>query len=186
MKYILLLLLSFSALALQNKISSQTYDEAKAKTTQLEFMVTSTKVGIFTSYVYGYVKEFNYFAARAGNTLTNMKVEFSVNSMTTDHGDRDEKLHNLCMSSDKYPMLVMTIPGPLKLEEGLPQELEGVALIRGKQKTFKVQAVYTKKLVVLNSTWSLKEMEIPDPSIAVATLGDDIKIKVQINLEKDL
>ncbi|MCB9091228.1 MAG: YceI family protein [Halobacteriovoraceae bacterium] len=171
----------------EGKYKAKNFEEAKKnETTQLQFVVTSTKVGIFSSDVDGYAKEFSYSAEvdSKKNIINNMKVVIPVMSMDTDGEGRDEKLHNLCLSHDKFPTIEVLIPGNLFLNKGKTIEVLGDVTIRGKKKKAVVEIQGDLKDGVLvvsgKSSWSLKEMEIPDPSIAVAKLSDEIRINFKI------
>ena len=160
---------------------------AEESSEYLHFIVESTKVGIFSSDVDGYVKDYSYSAKYddKNEIIREMKIIFQVKSMDTDNESRDEKLHNLCMSHKKFPQVVLSVPGPLFLKGAKPYKYEGVALIRGKKKPFTIELVVEKQqngktIISGESAWSLKDMEISDPSIAVATLSDEIRIKIKI------
>ncbi len=194
-RIILLLTLSISlssfALPIKGGFSFSNYDQASNSDTQLKFTVVSTKVGLFSSEVDGYVKSFTYKAEFDDQNLIvrDMEISFDPKMMDTDGESRDEKLHALCMEADKYPTLEIAIKGPAFLKDVKENEYPAVVKIRGKEKSasVKMKASYdedTKQIVVVGSSiWSLKEMEIPDPSIAVATLSDEIVIHFQLILK---
>lgn len=190
MKYILLLLISTNLLAktVQGNFSYKSFAEAEGANNQLEFIVESTKVGIFSSDVNGYVKSFSYSADynAKSSLMKNMKIIFETAQMDTDGEDRDFKLHNLCMEVKKYPKLEILVPKILFIKNVREQNLEGIAKIRGKDKKIKINIKVTQGANILrvtgSSVWSLKEMEIPDPSIAVATLSDEIRVNFKFDI----
>tara|TARA_R110002072_G_scaffold534_6_gene3945 strand:+ start:122945 stop:123484 length:540 start_codon:yes stop_codon:yes gene_type:complete len=171
----------------EKAITYSNFEEAKAAPTQLKFIVESTKAGIFSSDVDGYVKSFSYSYNfdKKNMIMRNMEIKFKAQSMDTDGESRDEKLHNLCMSYKEYPEVIVKVQGPLFLKDAKSRTYSGVAIVRGKEKNFKItisQKLENGQLKVTgNTSWSLKEMEIPDPSIAIAKLSDEIRIQFQIN-----
>jgi protein-S-isoprenylcysteine O-methyltransferase Ste14/polyisoprenoid-binding protein YceI len=166
--------------------SSENFSSASQSPTQLKFTVTSTKAGIITSDVDGYVKKFHYQADYDPefNIVRNMIITFDANQMDTDHEDRNQKLHQLCMSSDQFPQVQINLTGPISLSAKKNSDLVGQTLIRGKSHEFTVSVIGKNDQDLLtiegDSVWGLKKMEIPDPSIWIATLSDEIKIYFKI------
>ncbi|PIK14863.1 YceI family protein [Halobacteriovorax sp. JY17] len=187
---ILYILLSTNIFAenFQGEVSSKTFHEAKEKKSRLQFIVVSTKAGMFSSDVDGYVKTFSYQSEFDSKNLIlrNMKINFKASSMDTDGGSRDEKLHNLCMDVSKFPKVEISVGGPLFLKDSRKRSYNGTVKIRGKEKKFQIELSTTRASndtyqIKGSSTWSLKEMGIPDPSIFIAKLSDEIKINILIN-----
>lgn len=183
---LLFLCLNIRATEIKGHIQSKNYDQAQTKKSKLVFTVESTKVGIFSSDVDGHVLDFKYVGDldEKNLILRNMKLSFPAVTMNTDHEDRDQKLHQLCMGAQKYPEVSVSINGPVFLKSSREVPVEGTVMIRGKEKPFKAliktEVQGNSFLLSIKTTWSLKEMEIPDPSIAVAKLSDDIRINAHI------
>ena len=179
--------LYLQATELSGVIKTESFEEAKKHQQQLKFIVESTKVGLFSSDVDVYVKEFQYKADfdKENLIIRDIEVVFKTSSMDTESEGRDEKLHNLCLSQDQFPTITIQIAGPLFLKDARPQTVSGIAMIRGKEKNFTIELF--KKIdndhfyLTGKTIWSLKEMEIPDPSIAVAKLSDDIRIEIKFD-----
>jgi len=197
MKYLFCLTLvvftfSIQAKELMGNVANKNWESAKNASSRLQFIVESTKIGIFSSDVDGYVKEFSYKADydEVNGILKNMQITFAVTSMDTDNNDRNQKLHNMCLSFKKYPQIVINIPGPISIKKMQTYQQKGNVLIRGKKKefsvSFKISEVNKSFLLSGNTVWSLKEMEIPDPSIAIATLSDEIRINFKLKVDKKL
>lgn len=193
MKYLILTLLclqlpSWAGEITQN-FSSGSWEKAKRSSNRLQFIVESTKVGIFSSDVDGYVKNFSYKADldEKNGILRNMVIQFQVKDMDTDDEDRDEKLHNKCMGIKNYPTITVNVPGPLFIKGKRMEKLKGTVNIRGKDKEFllfiRCDLKGNKLNIIANTTWSLKKMEIPDPSIAVASLSDEIRVNIRLSGE---
>lgn len=160
--------------------------EKAEKAAHLTWIVESTKVGLFSSDVYGYVLKYNYSGDydKEKKTLTNLTLSFPIEAMNSDSEARDEKLHTLCMGRPTYDTIKIVIPGPISLNESREHFYQGKAFIRGKEKPFGLKALAKISGGMLTfkgkSNWSLQKMEIPDPSIAVAKLSDSIRIRFDI------
>jgi polyisoprenoid-binding protein YceI len=182
-------LISFThAQPLKGGFSFSNYDQAENSDTQLKFTVVSTKVGLFSSDVDGYVKSFQYTANFDDKNLIlrDMEIKFDPKMMDTDGEARDEKLHTLCLEADKYPEVKVLIKGPTFIKDKKDVTYSSTVLIRGKEfeVPVKMKTIYDEQsaqiIVMGTSQWSLKGLQIPDPSIAVATLSDEIDIKFQL------
>jgi hypothetical protein len=184
---VIFFLLSQGLLAemIQNEISFKDFEEAE-KTAHLTWIVESTKVGLFSSDVYGYVLSYKYSADldKENKILRDMTLRFPINAMNSDSESRDEKLHNKCLGVNEYKEVVVKIKGPIFLKDKRKREYQGTVLIRGKEKPFKISFIPSldEKALTLkaHSSWSLKTMEIPDPSIAVAKLSDEIRLNISL------
>ncbi|GEM_PF-1642352 len=160
------------------------FEKAQESQEHLKFTVESTKVGLFSSDVDGYVLGYKYTADydEKNEVLRDLKLGFLIEKMDTDHEGRDTKLHSLCMGLPTYKKIKISFVGPVFLKEKKATTLNGTVAIRGKEKPFTMETtliLMDKKLTIKGkSIWSLKEMEIPDPSIAVAKLSDEIRLDV--------
>lgn len=190
MKYILIFLIaiSFNSFGkdLKETINYDSFEKAKNGKSQLKFIVESTKAGLFSSDVDGYVKEFDYSAKldEKNMIMTDMVISFAVEKMDTDNESRDTKLHDLCMSAKEFPRVEVRVPGPLFLKEARPHKYQGVVIIRGNERPFEIELSQNlegnKMIITGHSVWGLKSMGIPDPSIMVAKLSDEIRIHIKI------
>lgn len=171
---------------LKGEVHHDSFSNAE-KASELVWIVESTKVGLFSSDVYGYVLHYEYKGDldKENGILRNMELVFPITSMNSDSESRDEKLHNKCMGAKEFKSITVKIPGPLFLKDKREREYAGSVMIRGKEKSFKIKMSPDydgEKLIIKgNTTWSLKGMEIPDPSIAVAQLSDEIRLKIKLN-----
>lgn len=177
------------AVLMEGKFEFNSFNEAKEGESQLKFIVESTKVGMFSSDIDGYVKKFSYSTNydKESKTLENMKLEFSPSEMDTDNDDRNEKLQKYCLDHEKFPKIKINIIGKLDLKNKNNQELKGVVILRGQKKNFDItfinNSTENKLRLKASTVWGLKEMEIPDPSILVAKLSNEIRIHMKINLD---
>lgn len=187
--FLITIVFCFSAFAgeFSKDFSFKDFNQAKGADSYLKFTVESTKVGLFSSDVDGYVLNYKATVSENKNELRKLLVSFPAKSMNTDHESRDEKLHNLCMGANDFPEIKVSINGPLSVN-GEKQVVDALFTIRGKNKTSPISLIlkregkhiYAEGKTVL----SLKEMEIPDPSIAVAKLSDDIRIEFKLDVEE--
>lgn len=191
----LFLLLSLNSVFAQNikgGFSFSNYDQAKNSDTHLKFTVVSTKVGLFSSEVDGYVKAFQYEAQYddKNQILRQMTLRFDPKMMDTDGESRDEKLHAKCMEADKYPELKVVIESAAFLKDKREQTYNSKVFIRGQEFEVPVKMKVSfdedsqQIIVVGSSLWSLQALGIPDPSIAVAKLSDEITINFQLIIKK--
>lgn len=180
---LILYLISFSSSLSANTIWEQrfqfeNFEAAKDSTHSIRFEVFSTKVGLFTTRVPGYVLQANAAAKRAGTALTEMKIVMQANSFNTDSEARDEKLHQLCLETKTYPLIEVNLPGPAQI--GSEGTYAATMMIRGKTKPIQVKMKLSEHDGVVYASGEallgVKELEIPDPSIAIATLENKINI----------
>lgn len=168
----------------QSTIKRDSFAAAKNNSEYIRFEVFSTKVGIFTTRVPGYVLAGEASAELDRDQVSAMKLRIKAASLDTDGEDRDEKLHHFCLEATKYPEIIVNIDGPLALGKDalMPAAME----IRGKKKTIKVQLQVEKVgeelLASGEAKLSVSGLEIPDPSIAVAKLEDKINIFFKLKL----
>jgi hypothetical protein len=184
-----LTLSSVQAKTVQGSFSFSDFSQAQ-ETAHLTWIVESTKVGLFSSDVYGYVLNYEYRGDLDEKTgvLKNLTLSFPILAMNSDSESRDTKLHTLCMGSPTYDKIKVVLPGPISVKEQRKRVYQGQAYIRGKVKPFTIKAMAQiseadgKKVLHFKgkSIWSLQKMEIPDPSIAVAKLSDAIRINFNI------
>lgn len=164
---------------------SPSFEQAENEA-HLTWIVESTKVGLFASDVYGYVLNYNYQGDydEQNQILRDLTLTFPIEAMNSDSEGRDEKLHNKCLGKEEFKVITVKIPGPLFLKDKRKNKVKGTVVIRGKEKSFEIDLQSTLEegtiKLVGESTWSLKELEIPDPSIAVAKLSDEIRLKINL------
>lgn len=182
----LFLLNNSFAKQISREVNFSSFEEA-AKAAHLTWIVESTKVGLFSSDVSGYVLNYRYQADydEDNKILRNMVLSFPISAMNSDSESRDEKLHKLCMGAPDFKEIVVTIAGPIFLKDYKRRNYSGIVNIRGKNKDFVIsfKPTFEQQHFTLRgeSEWSLKKMEIPDPSIAVAKLSDEIRLKISLS-----
>jgi len=169
-------------------VNNETFSSAKNNRNQLQFSVTSTKVGLFSSDVPGYVKNFNVkYDIRNEMMIQNANISFAIDSMDTDNTTRDEKMKNLCLGMSQFQRIEVRINKPFSLKDNDEFNIPGEVLIRGKWNPITIGVVVKKEgkelMLKMTSEWSLQKLSIPDPSILVAKLSDEIKINATIYIQ---
>jgi hypothetical protein len=183
------LLFNFQVTAklISGEVKRSSFEDAKGSPSYLKFILKTTKVFLLKSDVDGYVKKFKYTFDynEENNIIRNMKIVLQTVSMDTDNDDRNTKLHNLCMSYKEYPLVSVKIRGPVFLNESRERGYPGKVVIRGENKNVSVKLKHSIKngslMITGMSLWSLKEMDIPDPSILLAKLADEVQIDIKIS-----
>jgi len=169
-------------------VNNDTFSSSKNNRNQLQFSVTSTKVGLFSSDVPGYVKNFNVkYDIRNEMMIQNANISFAIDSMDTDNTTRDEKMKNLCLGMSQFQRIEVRINKPFSLKDNDEFNIPGEVLIRGKWNPVTMNIVVKKMekelMLGISSQWSLQKLSIPDPSILVAKLSDEIKINATIYIQ---
>lgn len=172
----------------------ESFEKAQEAKSMLRFQVESTKIGLFSSDVPGFIKAFNYNGSYDAKKkmLKNLVVEFKVMDMDTDNDSRDEKLHNEVINHKEFPLIKVTLPN---LDSKSPSETKytnGIINIRGKNQNITIKVtnsnVTENEITVEGSTTlSLKELMkigVQDPSIAVAKLSDEIQVNFKISHQR--
>jgi hypothetical protein len=156
------------------------YKEASQQGTFLKFEMESTKMGLVTTGFTGYVKEFMLSANVSSDKFTDAKIKFEIKSMDTDIDGRNEKMWETCFAYDKHPTIIVEVSGDV-VHSPVWKEYPATIDVRGKKhninvkiKSAQVEGIYK---IDLESTVSLKALEIPDPSIIIATVRDTILLR---------
>ena len=175
----LLLFLCFNLFALEQDFNSPSFEQASESQNFLKFQIESTKVGLFTSKVDGYVKEFKAQYDWKDRQIHNAKISFKVKSLDTD--SRNEKMWDLFLDYKKSPALVVTLKETIKLGT---HKYKASMNVRGKEKDIilSIQAYLEKDMLFINgkALTGFSLLEMPDPSIAVASVADGIKLEFSL------
>lgn len=173
----LLLSLTLAEAAPQN-FQYKDYDEAKIAASFIRFDMESTKFGLLTTGFSGTVKKFSLDQGEA-SILT-----FNVVDMDTDNSSRNEKMWEQSFDYKKYPEIKVEILA--KPVEG-EQTLKAKIFLRGYSKEFPVKVTVTKTdaglLAKGSAVLKISELEIPDPSIAIAKVRDEINLEFSFILK---
>lgn len=179
---------SYTSMAAE-KFSYKNYNEAITAPFFLKFFVKSTKAGIITTTVDGVVKEFNIdtqvFRSSEKTTINKAHVSFSVSSMDTDNSSRDDKLQNYCLEKDNFPQIQVTIKKPfVQLALMKEESIGGLLMIRGKSFPLELkvhfEVVDSRPVIVGNAQFKISEVGVPDPSIWIARVHDEVQISFKL------
>ena len=127
---------------------------------------------------------FNWNGEEFANTSLNIKVA----DMDTDNSARDRKMNEETFSSDKFTDLVVQIGGPLNA--GIHKNVPGLLTVRGKIKeiTLNLEIIVSKDkdyVIKGDTKMSIKRLELPDPSIFIASVRDRVDLNFQIKGKLD-
>ncbi len=183
---------SFSLLkaeSIEKAFKFKSYEKAKQASSFLKFDMKSTKIGIITTSFDGYVKNFKISGRFEKGLVHHGQIEFDVKQMDTDSDGRNEKMYNKCLdfTNKKHSKIVVRLVDAFDISK-VSQKLRGILRIRGKNKKIMVdfQLKKDKENYILtgNSDLSIKALDIPDPSIIVASVNDKIKVSFKFILQK--
>lgn len=171
---------SFGVGAASQEFSYASYKEAKGAPSFLRFDMESTKMGLLTTSFDGAIKRFSLHGDLTPDSLQQgARIEFAVNDIDTDNGSRNDKMWNHCLNGKTHPHLKITLGGALPLN-GEKVTIPAVLSLRGYEKpiTLSSRGQKTAKGVEFDfsATLSIKDLEIPDPSIVIASVRDTIEV----------
>ena len=181
--------MTFSLLALASNTQSfqcATYEQCEKNATFVKFVGKSKKLGMITTDFTGFLKNYTVSFNFTEKYLNKGVFSFSPSSLDTDSSSRDEKMHNKCFEVSKYPQLTISFNKPIIID-GKNQVYPATMNIRGKDKqinvNLKVLSEGDKLMIEGHSVVGFKHLEIPDPSIMIASVKDAINISFKINLK---
>ena len=103
--------------------------------------------------------------------------------MDTDNNSRNEKMHDLCFSSATFPVISVELGD---IPYGV-STLNGKISLRGKEYPILVNVdvsrIQEKVIVKFKSEVSLKKLNIPDPSIFIASVRDLVELSGSVEIE---
>ena len=181
--------LNAKSIDFQKKYKFESYKKAKeSKENYLVFKVKSKKMGFMISDIDGHVKEFevksNINAQK--KIIKDINVKFKVKSMDTDNESRDEKLHEFCLDYKDNEFIEVKSNSNCLYENGNCLVDAKINILK-KWYPIKIKLNITSSggIIKVNgeAISGLKELNIPDPSILVAKLLNQIKIIFQVKLK---
>ncbi|EQC46564.1 YceI family protein [Bacteriovorax sp. Seq25_V] len=184
MKFLISLLLILSNVcAKEVAIDYESYKDALNGANKIVFDMESTKAGFITTGFSGVVKSFKLNYEIDQENIKDAKVYFFVANLDTDIDARNEKMLNLCLEAEKYPVIMVEL-GNLEIGKS---EKDSEIQIRGQKYPLKVNVEVGKIddvfKVKFNSKISLKGFNIPDPSIFIASVRDLIEIHGEVEIK---
>lgn len=163
--------------------SQESYDDAKKAPSFIKFGMASTKVGILTTHFDGYARKFSVNYELEANAVKTARITIPIEQMDTDVDGRNETMRNDCFNFKKFPDITVLVADPIPIdgnEHGIPAiiNLRGntrpiLLKVKAERKDHKLQAD-------ISGSISLKDLDIPDPSIFVAKLRDQVELKARL------
>jgi methyltransferase len=168
------------------------YEESEKSSNILWFEGVSKKLGLFKTHFIGYPLNFSVTMDQVQFELKNISLEIDANSFTTDNSSRDKKMKELCLSTEQFKTIKVSVKEAILLpkEDGqiLTQNIVVMMTIRNVTKELPLEAKIEKKgkqyVIGAQSTLSLKAFEIPDPSIAIASVNDEFIIRIKLDVQQ--
>jgi len=187
MKFLTLfiLLVSFSVFGFEQKITCASFAECSFENNDnaISFESKSTKLGFITTSFGGRALSFKIQGKVNQVETKDVVVTIPVGGLSTDLSGRDDKMWNEILNKDKFPEISLRFPP-------IPHDFSGKKIanitILGQSYELPVELTTTNKdgKIIVNGSgsFSLKELKIPDPSIAIASVRDrfDFKFKALI------
>lgn len=168
---------------LQNlKFQSEDFDHAAKAESYLRFDMKSTKMGLLTTSFSGYVKSFDLSYKQEADAFQNVTIRFQAQSLDTDVGARNTKMWELCFDYKTHPEIILSFPGPIRMSDN---QALGTIRVRGVEKPIQISFRTVRENNIVQSIegtamLSLKGLELPDPSILVAKVKDEIQVSFRI------
>lgn len=173
--FIFFLILSFNTRASEIKIHSNDYEHAKNNIAFIKFESTSTKFGVFSSTFDGYARDIMIRYELTNNEVSKLEVEIPVKGLDTDNNARNEKMYNEVLDSTNHPTISVSSAEKISLQPG-EKVIDMTFLVKGNKVSKEVKLTITKEngkiLIKGFTTLGLKELQLPDPSIAIAKVRD--------------
>lgn len=181
-----IVLLAFSANCPAQPVAARynltSYDQASESPSFIRFQMKSTKMGLITTSFDGFIKDFSIKGMLTKASAEKISVSFPVKAMDTDIDARNEKMHDFCLDAEKNPLIQLRFEDPVNID-GKAQSLEGRIVIRGEEKRIDMDISVTHRamdfLVHGVARAKLSELGIPDPSIWIASVDEQIDIEFQ-------
>jgi polyisoprenoid-binding protein YceI len=175
----LFLLFAKICLALTIQQSVTEFDQAAQSKNFVKFAIQAKKLGLFSSTVVGYAKAFTVTGKVKGDKIDLATIVVPVKQISTDLYARDDQMWNFCFAEKSHPEIRVEIKD-LSLKAGEEKMVPGKMWIRGKEKEIQLKVKNTS--TETSSTYegsaelSFSQLEIPDPSIGVASVKDSISV----------
>jgi polyisoprenoid-binding protein YceI len=183
---IICFILSFNVFAEVISISVKNYEQAKKSSDFVKFESESTKFGFITTDFDGYAKAFKVVYDKDLNKINNISVSIDSRSFDTDSESRDEKLHTKIINSQIFSEIIFTANDSIELKVG-KSKLTGVLTIKKIVKESVLDIEIKRNgdaFIILGKTnFGLKAYQIPDPSIAIASVRDRFDVAFQISIK---
>lgn len=166
------------------KYQYNTFEKAKNAKSVIEFTIVSTKLGLFSTTIPGYIRAFKYEGTEKKGLLLNLKVSFKVKDMDTNHRGRNKDLHHSVLNYLIAPKISVYIESLNPNDESVNAQMS----ILNKTYPMKISIDFyhldSSSIEVRGSSRlslkSLEQLGLKNPSILIAKLDDEIKVNFRI------
>ena len=169
----------------ENTYHYNDYQEAKKSSKFIKFEGASTKLGLITTNFDGYIKDFKINFELVNDQLNALSVDIVTKSLDTNINSRNDKMFSSILDTEKYPGIKVVINEKLKLSEG-DHTVNMTFTVKEKKVSKAVKFNVIKKsegyLITGTTSLSLKELDLPDPSIIIAKVDDRFELNFSIIL----
>lgn len=183
--YLFLLVLSSNLGAREVNYHADNYRLASEAKNYIKFEGASTKFGLITTSFDGYAKDIKIDYEMLGEVIKRLSINIPIKGMDTDLDSRNEKMFIEIFDMKKYPEVVVKSSDNLILREG-EQTIEMFFIIKDKltkrEVKIKTEKRNGKYFISGETTLSIKELGLPDPSIVIAKVRDNINLKFAVEL----
>lgn len=180
------------------------WDEAAKNQTQfLRFTGESTKLGLITTSFEGYAKNYTltWCSDAAKKIIKDLTIVLETKQLDTDNSSRNEKMYDQTLNIKDFPQITVALLEPIDLTLKPQGEVPATLTLRGQNTVIGIKyellpppaAQPVGQDVVLKlDQWefkisaniSIKRCGIPDPSIIIAKVSDEVKIDARVILTK--
>lgn len=161
------------------------FEMAKKAESYIKFDGESTKLGFITTGFTGYAREFKINYDLISTQLNKLEVVILASALDTDLGARNDKMVNTILNIEKYPEIHAFIDTKIELVNG-EQTINMTFQVKDQKISKPVKVVVEKRidhiLVTGDVSLGLKELGLPDPSIAIAKVNDIFKLAFSVRL----
>lgn len=162
-------------------IDHPTYAEARSGINYFKFSGISKKLGLITTSFDGFAKKCELTYDIKENTIRNIVLKIDANQIDTNNSFRDQKLKDTSLKSDSYNHIIIKVEG-ISLSEKEQMATASMS-VRGNEYPIQIQIRKTDENKFRGTAkLKLSEMGIPDPSIAIAKVNDNIEVEFQIKI----
>ncbi|WP_412471143.1 YceI family protein [Halobacteriovorax sp. RT-2-4] len=177
--FFIFILLQVSTIAASKlSLKYDNFEQAANAQNRIIFNMSSTKAGLITTDFQGVVKGAKITYTKDGmGSYKDISIQIDAKKLDTDNESRNEKMYEKCLEVEKNPHINVHIPGPIRLGE----LNKGTIEVRNKKHSIdifieRLASADGQMSLVGKAVLSLKKLEIPDPSIWIATVHDEIEV----------
>lgn len=174
-----------SLCAKELSLNTSSFEQAKQAPNFIKFEGESTKLGLVTTKFEGYAREFKINYEITGDKLEILDVTVTTSKMDTDLTARNEKMIDAILGYVDFPVIHAKITSKLVLTLGA-QTINMLIKIKDRSLVKPVVINVTNKenkfLVSGQAILGLQEFNLPDPSIIIAKVKDEIKLDFNLVL----